>query len=66
MCNHCENNHINEEEDDMEKTVAEKSYKKLNLDPETIEKISVTPKVKDGKLLFDRKNKSHRYIVDED
>lgn len=30
------------------------------------DEITVHPKVKDGKLLFDRNNKDHRYIVDEE
>ncbi len=55
-----------EEEKDMEKTMERKDYKKLNLNHEKINSISVTPKVKDGKLLFNENNKDHRYIVEDD
>lgn len=65
MRNDQKKSQINEEENDMGKSVAKENYKKLKLSSETIEKISVTPKVKDGKLLFNRKNKNHRNIVDE-
>ena len=47
-------------------TYPKETYKKLNLSSNKIKEISVTPKSKDGKLLFDRKNKDHRYIVDAD
>lgn len=47
-------------------TYSKEMYKKLNLSSNKIKEISVTPKSKDGKLLFDRKNKDHRYIVEDD
>ena len=31
-----------------------------------LNEITVKPKVKDGKLLFDKNNKNHRYIVEEE
>jgi len=49
-----------------DKTYPKEAYKKLNLSSNKIKEISVTPKSKDGKLLFDKKNKNHRYIVDEE
>jgi len=50
----------------MAKMATSETFKKLNLDPETVKNISVTPKVKDGKMLFDKNNKNHRYIVEDD
>ncbi len=41
-------------------------YKGLSLDSKKLNEISVRPKVKDGKLIFDKNNKDHRYIVDEE
>lgn len=42
------------------------NYKKINLNPKTVKNISVTPVVKDGKILYDKNNKHHRYIVEDD
>lgn len=56
----------NEEEKDMAKMLSSETYKKLSLDPKTIKDISVTPKVRDGKMLFDKNNKNHRHIVEDD
>lgn len=53
-------------DEDMAKVLTNDTYKKLNLSTNKIREISVTPKVKDGKLLFNRKNKDHRYIVEDD
>ena len=40
-------------------------YKKLSLTPDKVKKITVRPtEIKDGKLLFDKGNKDHRYIVE--
>lgn len=41
------------------------TYKKLNLSPEKIKTISVRPEVSDGKLLFNKSDKNHRYIIEE-
>lgn len=49
-----------------DETYSKETYKKLDLSSDKIKEISVTPKAKDGKLLFDRNNKNHRYIVDDD
>lgn len=40
--------------------------KKLNVSQQMIKRISTTSKVKDGKLLFDKENENHRYIVDDE
>lgn len=61
----CENGNKKGDED-MAKVLEKNTYKKLSLSTSKIREISVTPKVKDGKLLFDRKNKDHRYIVEDD
>lgn len=66
MCNQPKKNRTSEEENDMDKNVSKESYKRLSLSSETLEKISVTPEVKDGKLLFNRENKHHRNIVEDD
>lgn len=51
---------------DVAKTLVSNSYKKLNLDLNTLNKITVKPKkIKDGKILFDRENEDHRYIVED-
>ena len=47
-------------------TKKDQSYKELSLTPKKLSEITVKPKVKDGKLLFDKNNKDHRYIVEED
>lgn len=54
------------EESNMTPLAKEQSYKGLSLSPQKLKEITVKPKVKDGKLLFDRKNKDHRYIVEEE
>jgi len=56
-----------EEEIKMAETAKkEQSYKGLSLSSTKLKEITVRPKVKDGKLLFDKNNKNHRYIVDEE
>lgn len=42
------------------------SYKGLSLSSKKLNEITVRPKVKNGKLLFDKNNKDHRYIVEEE
>lgn len=51
--------------EDMSKLVRGGIYKKLTISKSKLEEITVTPKVKDGKLLFDQKSNSHRYIVED-
>ncbi|SDG54739.1 hypothetical protein [Desulfosporosinus hippei] len=58
-------NKINKGGEDMQAVPKEKDYKGLSLSPEKLEKITIKPIVKDGKLLFDKNNKDHRYIVEE-
>lgn len=53
-------------DEDMAKLLTIETYKKLNLSSDKLKEISITPKVKDGKLLFDRNKKEHRYIVEND
>lgn len=57
-----------QEEEQKMATLAKKgqSYQGLSLTPKKLSEITVKPKVKDGKLLFDKNNKDHRYIVEED
>lgn len=43
----------------------EESYKKLSLTAKKLQEIAVRPvTIKDGKLLFDKNDKDHRYIVE--
>ena len=56
---------INEKAKEME-SADESAYRKLNLSPEKIKEISVTPIVLDGKLLFDKNIESHRYFIEDD
>lgn len=45
--------------------VAKEGYKKLSLTPKKLQEITVRPvTIKDGKLLFDKNDKDHRYIVE--
>ncbi len=56
-----------EEETEMAETAKkERSYKGLSLSSKKLKEITVRPKVKDGKVLFDKNNKNHRYIVEEE
>ncbi|MDR3599805.1 MAG: hypothetical protein P4L49_04880 [Desulfosporosinus sp.] len=60
-----DNNMDSEEGKDMQAIPKEKGYKGLSLSPKKLEEITIKPIVKDGKLLFDKNNKDHRYIVEE-
>lgn len=51
--------------EDMSKLVRDRTYKKLKISESKLKEITVTPKVKDGKVLFNRKKHSHRYIVED-
>ncbi len=55
-----------EEGKDMPALEKKEEYKGLSLSSKKLNEISVRPKVKNGKLIFDKKNKDHRYIVDEE
>jgi len=41
-------------------------YRPLNLPKEKLDEITIKPEIKDGKLLLDRDNPKHRYILDEE
>ncbi|WP_165445027.1 hypothetical protein [Gracilibacillus phocaeensis] len=42
------------------------SQKMSSVSSNKLKKISIKPKVKDGKLLLSRKKSDHRYIVEDD
>lgn len=70
MCNSCKNDKnkkssLKNKGDNMAKALSSNVYKTLNLNPKTLKEITVRPKVKNGKLLFNRNNKEHRYIIEE-
>lgn len=54
-----------EEGKEMPALVKEQSYEGLSLSSKKLKEITVKPKVKNGKLLFNKKNKEHRYIVEK-
>ena len=59
------NNGESKEGENLSVVAKEQGYKKLSLTPEKLQKITVKPiTIKNGKLLFDRNNKDHRYIVE--
>ena len=49
----------------MDKEDSNMVSKGLSLSPKKLEEITIKPIIKDGKLLFDKNNKDHRYIVEE-
>lgn len=55
----------NQEEKNMQSLAKEQVNKGLSLSSKKLTEITIRPKVKDGKLLFDKNNKDHRYIVEE-
>ncbi|MDR3587681.1 MAG: hypothetical protein P4L59_20570 [Desulfosporosinus sp.] len=55
----------NQEEKNMQALAKEQVNKGLSLSSKKLKEITIRPKVKDGKLLFDKNNKDHRYIVEE-
>lgn len=60
-----ENNGENKEGENLSAVAKEQGYKKLSLTPKKLQKITVKPvSIKNGKLLFDKNNKDHRYIVE--
>ncbi|MCO1604735.1 hypothetical protein [Desulfosporosinus nitroreducens] len=60
-----ENNGENKEGENLSAVAKEQGYKKLSLTPKKLQKITVKPvAIKNGKLLFDKNNKDHRYIVE--
>ncbi|MCO5387181.1 hypothetical protein [Desulfosporosinus sp.] len=56
----------NKEDENMNGAVKNQGYRKTSLSSQKLKEISVRPvTIKDGKFLFDRKNKDHRYIINE-
>lgn len=47
-------------------TKKEQPYKGLSLSSQKLNEITIEPKVKDGKVLLDKNNKDHRYIIEEE
>ncbi len=65
MMDNEENHFENKEGENLSAVAKEQGYKKLSLTPKKLEKATVQPiAIKDGKLLFDKNNKDHRYIVE--
>lgn len=60
-----EKDSVSKEGEEMQTLAKEQGYKRLSLSSKKLNEITVRPKVKDGKVLFDKKNKDHRYIVNE-
>jgi len=59
------NNRENKEGENLSTVAKEQGYKKLSITPQKLQKITIKPvAIKNGKLLFDRNNKDHRYIVE--
>lgn len=56
---------LQEEGTEMPALAKEQSYQGLSLSSKKLKEITVKPMVKNGKIVFDRKNKEHRYIVEE-
>jgi len=44
----------------------EQFYKGLSLSSKKLNEISIKPKVGNGKVLLDKNNKDHRYVMDEE
>ena len=60
-----ENYMKNKEGENLGAVAKEQGYKKLSLTPKKLQKITVQPSaIKDRKMLFDKNNKDHRYIVE--
>lgn len=56
----------NEEDENVNVAAKDQGYRKTSLSSQKLKEISVRPvTIKDGKFLFDKKNKDHRYIVNE-
>lgn len=53
------------EGEEMSAIAKQQGYKKISLSPKKIKGITISPTtIKDGKLLLDKNNKDHRYIVE--
>jgi hypothetical protein len=42
-----------------------KQYKKLSLSPEKLKEITVSPKIRNGKVMLDKDDPDHRYLYDD-
>lgn len=65
----CDEVPVNSSQDEGNKMPAlakDDQYKGLSLSPKKLNEITVKPKVKNGKILLDKNNKDHRYIVEEE
>lgn len=43
----------------------EQGYKKLSLSSKSLKENTVSPKIKDGKVMLDKNNPKHRYLFEE-
>ena len=50
---------------DMSTIPKEQSYKGLSLPSKNFKEVTVRPKVKDKKILFNKKDKDHQYFMGE-
>ena len=53
------------EEKDMNTIPKEQGYKGLSLSSKKLTEVTVRPKVKNKKVLFNKKDKDHRYFMGE-
>jgi hypothetical protein len=60
-----EKDSIQEEGNNMPSLAKEQVRKGLSLSSKKLREITIQPKVKNGKLLFNKNDKDHRYIVEE-
>ena len=51
--------------EDAIQQIKEQAYKRLSLSTAKLNDITVKTKVKNGKVLLDKNNKDHRYVMDE-
>ncbi len=63
----CEKITVNSSQEERNKMPAfakKEEYKGLSLSSKKLNEIAVKPKVENGKILLDKNNEDHRYIVD--
>ncbi|MFA7079246.1 MAG: hypothetical protein WC147_12695 [Syntrophomonas sp.] len=65
-CDEIPVNSSQEEEDKMPALAKDDQHKGLSLSLKKLNEITVKPKVENGKILLDKNNKDHRYIVEEE
>ncbi|AGA70081.1 hypothetical protein Desdi_2665 [Desulfitobacterium dichloroeliminans LMG P-21439] len=49
----------------LAKKEANTTYKGLSLSDKKLKEITISPKIKDGKILLDKNNPAHRYIYED-